>query len=50
MEQRNVSIWLTDEVQRLSQEGKTAMFIAIDGKFAGIIAVADVIKPTSKKR
>ncbi|AZT89399.1 copper-translocating P-type ATPase [Caldicellulosiruptor changbaiensis] len=49
MEQRNVSIWLTDEVQRLSQEGKTAMFIAIDGKFAGIIAVADVIKPTSKK-
>ncbi|WP_045175786.1 heavy metal translocating P-type ATPase [Anaerocellum danielii] len=49
MEQRNVNVWLTDEVQRLSQEGKTAMFIAIDGKFAGIIAVADVIKPTSKK-
>jgi len=49
MEQMNVNVWLTNEVQRLSQEGKTAMFVAIDGQFAGIIAVADVIKPTSKK-
>ncbi|MCL2217919.1 MAG: copper-translocating P-type ATPase, partial [Defluviitaleaceae bacterium] len=32
----------------LAAEGKTPMYIAIDGIFAGIIAVADIIKPTSK--
>ncbi|MBL4872544.1 MAG: heavy metal translocating P-type ATPase [Rhodobacteraceae bacterium] len=32
----------------LRSEGKTAMFIAIDGTLAGIVAVADPIKPTSK--
>ena len=34
--------------ENLAQEGKTPMYVAIDGKFAGIIAVADIIKPTSK--
>lgn len=29
----------------LSDAGKTAMFVAIDGKFAGIVAVADKVKP-----
>ncbi|PCJ73536.1 MAG: copper-translocating P-type ATPase [Rhodobacteraceae bacterium] len=32
----------------LRSEGKTAMFIAIDGALAGIVAVADPIKATSK--
>ena len=32
---------------QLAQEGKTPMFVALDGSLAGIIAVADVIKPTS---
>ena len=32
----------------LSDEGKTPMFAAINGKPAGIIAVADTLKPTSK--
>ena len=35
-------------VEKLASEGKTPMFAAIDGKFAGIIAVADTIKPESK--
>ena len=35
-------------VEKLSSEGKTPMFAAIDGKFAGIVAVADTIKPESK--
>jgi Cu+-exporting ATPase len=32
---------------QLQQEGKTAMFVAIDGKPAGILAVADPIKSTT---
>jgi Cu+-exporting ATPase len=32
---------------RLAEEGKTPLWIAIDGRLAGIIAVADTIKPTS---
>lgn len=33
---------------QLSGEGKTPMFAAIDGMYAGIIAVADEIKPESR--
>ncbi|MBX2805602.1 MAG: heavy metal translocating P-type ATPase, partial [Hyphomicrobiales bacterium] len=32
----------------LGAEGKTAMFVAVDGELAGIIAVADPIKETAK--
>ncbi len=32
---------------KLQQDGKTAMFVAIDGKPAGVVAVADPIKPTT---
>jgi len=32
---------------RLQEDGKTAMFVAIDGKPAGILAVADPIKATT---
>jgi len=32
---------------KLQEEGKTAMFVAIDGKLAGILAVADPIKSTT---
>jgi len=34
---------------RLAEEGKTPMYVAMDGKLEGIIAVADIIKPTSPK-
>jgi len=33
----------------LAGQGKTPMYIAIDGRLAGIIAVADVVKPSSAK-
>ena len=33
----------------LSQEGKTPLYFARNGKLAGIIAVADVVKPTSRE-
>ncbi len=38
---------LATEADRLRQEGATAIFIAIDGKAAGIFAIADPIKPST---
>lgn len=37
------------ESDRLAAEGKTPMYVAIDGILRGIIAVADTVKPSSKK-
>ncbi len=36
---------LAEEAERLATEGKTPMFVAVDGVVAGIIAVADTLKP-----
>ena len=36
-----------EQLLELSQEGKTAMFVAIDGQLAGILAVADEMKSSS---
>jgi P-type Cu+ transporter len=33
---------------RLADEGKTPMYVALNGKAVGIVAVADVLKPSSK--
>jgi Cu+-exporting ATPase len=38
---------LTDRAKALQAEGKTAMFVAVDGKAAGLVAVADRIKETT---
>lgn len=38
-----------EKAEELSSKGKTPMFVAIDGRYAGIVAVADRIKPTSKE-
>jgi len=38
---------LEDRANGLRSEGKTAMFIAVDGKLAGLVAVADPIKSTT---
>jgi len=35
--------------EKMSMEGKTPMYVAIDGKMAGVISVADTVKPNSKK-
>ena len=35
--------------ERLAGEGKTPLYFALDGKLAGIIAVADVVKDDSKQ-
>lgn len=38
-----------DAIKKLQNMGKTAMLLSVDGKLAGIIAVADTIKETSLK-
>ncbi len=48
MAERNISLdGLLPEAERLENEGKTAMFVAVDGAPAGIVAVADTMKETS---
>lgn len=37
------------KMESLERQGKTAMLVAIDGLYAGIVAVADTIKETSKE-
>jgi Cu+-exporting ATPase len=37
------------DADRLAGAGKTPMFVAVDGQYAGIIAVADTVKPSSAK-
>jgi P-type Cu2+ transporter len=39
---------LGDEAARLSQAGKTAMFVAVDGAPAGLVAAADQVRPSAK--
>ncbi|MGB8276351.1 MAG: heavy metal translocating P-type ATPase [Methylovirgula sp.] len=38
-----------DEAARLARDGKSPLFAAIDGKLAGIFAVADPIKPSATR-
>ncbi|OWA35329.1 heavy metal translocating P-type ATPase [Saccharibacillus sp. O16] len=35
------------DMERLESEGKTAMLVAVDGRLAGVFAVADTLKDTS---
>ncbi|MEE9146017.1 MAG: heavy metal translocating P-type ATPase, partial [Candidatus Tectomicrobia bacterium] len=49
MRDEDVSLGKLDEMaQHLASEGKTPMFVAVDRRGAGIIAVADTLKPHSK--
>jgi Cu+-exporting ATPase len=49
MDERNISLTaLETDSDTLASEGKTPMYVAIDGALAGIIAVADVVKQSSK--
>jgi len=50
MNERGITLdKLEAEAGRLLQEGKTVMFIAVNSEPVGIIAVADTLKPDSKK-
>ncbi len=51
MREQNISIKTETEsmMERLENDGKTAMLIAINNEIAGVVAVADTIKATSKQ-
>jgi Cu+-exporting ATPase len=50
MEERKVHLnGLSEKAGHLSIEGKTPMFLAVEGQAAGIIAVADTLKENSKE-
>ena len=40
---------LEQEARRLADDGKTPMFVAVDGLAAGIVAVADTVKADSQE-
>ena len=49
MNERNIALnGAEGAAEKLAEKGKTPMFAAIDNKFAGLVAVADTIKPESK--
>ncbi|MBI5304407.1 MAG: copper-translocating P-type ATPase [Chloroflexi bacterium] len=49
MSDSNISLdGLTAQAASLADAGKTAMFAAVDGRAAGLIAVADTLKPNSR--
>jgi Cu+-exporting ATPase len=50
MTERSVELnGLEHEAARLQAEAKTAVWVAVDGRAAGLIAVADVVKPGSRE-
>lgn len=49
MEQNKIDITpLKSEIDRLLKTGNTISILAVDGKIAGVIGIADKIKPTAK--
>ncbi|SQH56187.1 Copper-exporting P-type ATPase A [Gemella morbillorum] len=50
MENRKINVEISQkDYDILSNEGKTPMYISIDNELVGLVAVADVIKETSKE-
>ena len=50
MEENGVGVdGLRDEAARLAGEGKTPMIVALNGRAAGIVAVADTLKPNTRE-
>lgn len=50
MVESNISLENLEQTSnKLAEEGKTPMYISIDGEIVGIIAVADTVKENSKK-
>ncbi|WP_338656988.1 heavy metal translocating P-type ATPase (plasmid) [Sporosarcina psychrophila] len=50
MKEHNIGILNSEaSMEKLESEGKTAMLIAVDQELAGVVAVADTVKDTSKE-
>jgi Cu+-exporting ATPase len=41
---------LRDRAEQLRLEGMSIMYLAVDGVLAGLLAVSDPVKPTSRRR
>lgn len=48
MDNHAIEVQDTTAMQAFEQQGKTTMIVAIDGVYAGLVAVADTVKDTSK--
>jgi Cu2+-exporting ATPase len=50
MNDRGIAVGdLKERVETLATQGRTPVYVAIDGKVAGIIAVADTIRPSARE-
>src|SRR3712207_3602969 len=50
MDESRVDVFrVEDRAAALAEDGKTPMFVALDGEPAGIVAVADTIKPSARE-
>ncbi len=47
--QRSIKSALAEKAAALAAMGRTPMFVAVDGREAGIVAVADTVRPESKE-
>ena len=48
LKERRIEI-TNSEIDRLTRQGKTVVFVIVDGKVRGAVALADVIRPESKR-
>ncbi|MEO5702515.1 MAG: heavy metal translocating P-type ATPase [Gammaproteobacteria bacterium] len=49
MRERNITLaGVEDQAERLARAGKTPMFVALDERLAGLVAIADEIKPEAR--
>jgi P-type Cu2+ transporter len=50
MERENVALGDLDAQRaRIAEEGQTVVWVAVDGKAVGLVAIADAVRPTSKQ-
>ncbi len=51
MRERNISLEqaLMEEAERLAQEGRSIVFFAVEGKLAGLLALADILKEEARE-
>ena len=50
MEKEKIGLGPLDEaLRRMSTEGRTVVIVGVDGKAAGLLAIADAVRPTSRQ-
>ena len=47
MDEKEIEVTLKKEAGQLASQGKTPIYLAVDGKLEGLVAVADVVKENS---